>query len=71
MPAPFPTGGGRAWREVHGMIAWMLLALVVGHVVPAPWHQLALRGHVLRRMLPPAPALPACIGAVPSPRAEA
>lgn len=53
------------------MIAWMLLALVVGHVVPAPWHQLALRGHVLRRMLPPAPALPACIGAVPSPRAEA
>lgn len=71
VPAPFPIGGGRIWREAHEMIAWLLLALVAAHVLAALWHHFALRDNVLRRMLPSAPALPARIGAIPSPHAEA
>ena len=52
IPAPFPIPGGKLWEEVHGVIAWTLVALVAVHVLAALWHHFGRRDDVLRRMLP-------------------
>jgi len=53
LPAPFPVPGGRAWGEMHEILAWTLAALVVAHLLAIAWHELVLRDGILRRMLPP------------------
>jgi cytochrome b561 len=39
-------------KGLHGVMAWLLLALVILHVAAAFWHELKLKDGVLRRMLP-------------------
>lgn len=36
----------------HQSMAWLLLAVVIGHVLAAFWHHLILKDNVLMRMLP-------------------
>jgi cytochrome b561 len=43
---------GREMGDVHGIVAWVLLALIILHVVAALFHRYVLRDHVLQRMLP-------------------
>jgi len=38
--------------KVHGLLGWLMLALVVLHVAAALRHHLILRDHVLARMVP-------------------
>jgi cytochrome b561 len=55
---PYPALGdpgsafGRQMGDVHGVLAWVLLALISLHVVAALFHRFVLRDHVLQRMLP-------------------
>ncbi|WP_109479407.1 cytochrome b [Paraburkholderia sp. C35] len=43
---------GHAMGDVHGILAWVLLALICLHVVAALFHRFVLKDHVLQRMLP-------------------
>jgi cytochrome b561 len=45
-----PTG--HALGDVHSVLAWVLLALIVLHVGAALFHRLVLKDDVLQRMLP-------------------
>jgi cytochrome b561 len=38
--------------DVHGILAWVLFALIGLHVVAALFHRFVLKDHVLQRMLP-------------------
>lgn len=40
------------WKERHELLAWVLVALVILHVVAALWHHFIRRDGVLRSMLP-------------------
>jgi cytochrome b561 len=37
-------------RAVHGVLAWILLILIAGHVLAALYHQLVRRDHLFSRM---------------------
>lgn len=52
IPAPFPIGGGKVWKEAHELIAYALVALVLAHAAAALWHHFVVKDHTLRRMLP-------------------
>ena len=43
---------GREMGDVHGILAWVLFALIGLHVMAALFHRLILKDHVLQRMLP-------------------
>lgn len=43
---------GHAMGDVHGILAWVLFALIGLHVVAALLHRFVLKDHVLQRMLP-------------------
>jgi cytochrome b561 len=43
---------GDEMGDVHGILAWVLFALISLHVVAALFHRFVLRDHVLQRMLP-------------------
>ncbi|MEM5454955.1 cytochrome b [Paraburkholderia phytofirmans] len=43
---------GHEMGDVHGILAWVLFALIGLHVAAALFHRLVLRDHVLQRMLP-------------------
>ena len=43
---------GHAMGDVHGILAWVLFALIGLHVGAALFHRLVLKDHVLQRMLP-------------------
>jgi len=45
---------GHAMGDVHGILAWVLFALIALHVGAALFHRLILKDHVLQRMLPQA-----------------
>ncbi|NYH19915.1 cytochrome b [Paraburkholderia bryophila] len=55
---PYPglsaTGSafGHRMGDVHGVLAWVLFALICLHIVAALFHHFVLRDGVLRRMLP-------------------
>jgi cytochrome b561 len=52
---------GHEMGDVHSILAWVLLSLIVLHVVAALFHRYVLRDHVLQRMLPragPSPEKP-------------
>ncbi|WP_250478577.1 MULTISPECIES: cytochrome b [unclassified Caballeronia] len=53
-PALSETGSrfGHAMGDVHGVLAWVLFALIGLHVVAALFHRFVLKDHVLQRMLP-------------------
>jgi cytochrome b561 len=51
LPAPIPIPGGRAWGEVHEVLANLLLAAIAVHVVAALWHHFVLRDRTLSRMI--------------------
>jgi cytochrome b561 len=57
---PYPslsrTGSpfGHEMGDVHGILAWVLLAVIVLHVAAALFHRFVLKDHVLQRMLPSA-----------------
>lgn len=37
--------------RVHGLVSWLLVLLVLGHVAAALWHQFVARDGLIRRML--------------------
>jgi cytochrome b561 len=43
---------GQEMGDVHGILAWVLFALIGLHVVAALFHRFVLKDHVLQRMLP-------------------
>ncbi|MEX3934559.1 cytochrome b [Paraburkholderia phymatum] len=43
---------GHALGDVHGWLAWVLLALIVLHIGGALFHRIVLKDDVLQRMLP-------------------
>jgi cytochrome b561 len=43
---------GHEMGDVHGILAWVLFALIGLHVVAALFHRFILKDHVLQRMLP-------------------
>ncbi|CAB3787385.1 cytochrome b [Paraburkholderia fynbosensis] len=43
---------GHEMGDVHGILAWVLFALIGLHVVAALFHRFVLKDHVLQRMLP-------------------
>ncbi|MFM0557998.1 cytochrome b [Paraburkholderia sediminicola] len=45
---------GHKMGDVHGILAWVLFALIALHVGAALFHRFVLRDHVLQRMLPEA-----------------
>jgi len=55
---PYPslssTGSpfGHEMGDVHGVLAWVLFALIVAHVLAALFHRFILKDHVMQRMLP-------------------
>lgn len=57
---PFPSlsksgsSFGHEMGDVHGILAWVLFALIVLHILAALFHRLVLKDHVLQRMLPSA-----------------
>lgn len=51
LPAPFPVPGGRAWGEMHEVLATLMLAAIAVHVLAALWHQFVARDRTLSRML--------------------
>jgi cytochrome b561 len=53
-PGLVPTGSafGHAMGGVHGVLAWVLFALIAVHVAAALFHRFVLRDQVMRRMLP-------------------
>ncbi|MBW6528202.1 cytochrome b [Sphingomonas sp. RHCKR7] len=50
LPATAPAAEGAA--KAHGLLGWVMLALVLLHVAAALRHHLVLRDRVLARMLP-------------------
>lgn len=56
--APYPalsTQGsafGHQMGDVHGILAWVLFALIGLHLAAALYHRFVLKDHVLQRMLP-------------------
>ncbi|WP_294534587.1 cytochrome b [uncultured Rhodoblastus sp.] len=54
IPAPFEANRDLAHQvtEIHGLLANILIALVVGHVLVALYHQFVLRDDLLTRMRP-------------------
>lgn len=53
-PSISPIGSpvGHAMGDIHGNLAWVLLALIGLHVAAALFHRFVLRDQVLQRMLP-------------------
>lgn len=53
-PALSETGSsfGHEMGDVHGVLAWVLFALIALHVAAALFHRFVLKDHVLQRMLP-------------------
>jgi cytochrome b561 len=53
-PGLTPTGSafGHAMGDVHGVLAWVLFALIAVHVAAALFHRFVLRDQVMHRMLP-------------------
>jgi cytochrome b561 len=53
-PSLTPAGSvfGHAMGDVHGVVAWVLFALIGMHVAAALFHRFVLRDQVLQRMLP-------------------
>ena len=50
---------GHALGNVHGLLAWALLAVIILHVAAALFHQFVLKDRILRRMAPwPSPPRP-------------
>lgn len=49
-PGPLPDFGGYAPRAAHGIVAFLLMALIAAHVLAALYHQLVLRDRLLARM---------------------
>jgi cytochrome b561 len=49
---PVGTAAGDLGHSGHGLLGWLMVALVVIHVAAALRHHFILRDHVLRRMLP-------------------
>jgi cytochrome b561 len=45
---------GHQLEQVHGLIAWGLMALAGGHALAALWHRYVVKDDVLQRMLPSA-----------------
>jgi cytochrome b561 len=54
LPALMPTGSptGHVMGDVHGVLAWVLLALIGLHVAAALYHRFVLKDGVLQRMVP-------------------
>ena len=56
MPYPSLTPAGSAFGhemgDVHGVLAWVLFALIGSHVAAALFHRFVLRDQVMQRMLP-------------------
>ncbi|HTH76378.1 MAG TPA: cytochrome b/b6 domain-containing protein [Trinickia sp.] len=52
LPALSPTGSsiGHALGDVHGVLSWVMLGLIVLHVLGALYHHFVLRDSVMRRM---------------------
>ncbi|MED5681924.1 cytochrome b/b6 domain-containing protein, partial [Enterobacter hormaechei] len=53
-PTLTPVGSslGHAMGDIHGVLAWVLFALIVMHVAAALFHRFVLRDQVLQRMTP-------------------
>lgn len=53
-PALSPVGSpvGHAMGDIHGVLAWMLFALIAMHIAGAFFHRFVLKDEVLERMLP-------------------
>lgn len=53
-PAIAPVGSpvGHAMGDIHGVLAWVLFALIALHVAAALFHRFVLRDRILQRMLP-------------------
>ncbi|QCP49876.1 cytochrome b [Trinickia violacea] len=54
LPALAPTGSsvGHAMGDIHGVLAWVLFALISLHVGAALFHRFVVKDRVLQRMLP-------------------
>ncbi|MGI4812340.1 MAG: cytochrome b [Janthinobacterium lividum] len=56
LPLPSLTAAGSAFGhacgDIHGILAWLLLALIGVHIAAALFHSLILKDRVLHRMLP-------------------
>ena len=50
--APANERAAEAWGAVHGLLAWLLLAVIGLHVAAASWHGLARDDGVFARMMP-------------------
>ncbi|NML31195.1 cytochrome b [Paraburkholderia antibiotica] len=53
-PSLSSTGSafGHEMGDVHGILAWVLFALIVLHILAALFHRFVLKDHVMQRMLP-------------------
>ena len=53
LPALTPAGSafGHAMGDVHGVLAWVLLALIGSHVAAALFHAFVLKDRVVKRMI--------------------
>jgi cytochrome b561 len=53
-PSISPAGSrvGHEMGDIHGWLAWVLLALIALHVAGALYHRFVLKDEVLQRMLP-------------------
>lgn len=49
---PVSTGGSRLGHDVHGVLGWVMAALVLLHIAAALRHHFLLRDRTLVRMLP-------------------
>lgn len=49
-PGPLPDFDGLVPRTVHGVLSRVLIALLVGHIGAALYHQFGKRDHLLARM---------------------
>lgn len=45
-------GLGETMKQVHGLLAWLLLTVIAVHVLAALYHHVYMRDDVLKRMLP-------------------
>ena len=50
--APADEKAAEAWGNIHGLLAWLLLAVIGLHVAAASWHGLAREDGVFARMMP-------------------
>ena len=57
LPLPALTAegspAGHAMGDIHGIMAWVLLALIILHVSSALFHRFVLKDDVMERMIPP------------------